>query len=76
MSNAITNLPVPAPDHCPGTESTDAGTASACQGCPNQNICASATPKGPDPDIEVIAENLSNVKRKILVLSGKGGVGN
>ena len=76
MSNSINKLPVPAPDHCPGTESTEAGKASACQGCPNQNICASATPKGPDPDIEVIAGNLSNVKRKILVLSGKGGVGN
>ena len=44
-------------------------------GCPNQKICASAVPKGPDPDVSVIAERLSNVKRKILILSGKGGVG-
>ena len=64
-----------APEHCPGTESQDAGKADACQGCPNQKICADALPKAPDPDIDVIADRLSGVKRKILVLSGKGGVG-
>ena len=35
MSNTITNLPVPAPEHCPGTESSEAGNASACQGKSN-----------------------------------------
>jgi len=75
MNNTNTNLNEPPPEHCPGTESKDAGSASACQGCPNQKICASAVPKGPDPDVSVIAERLSNVKRKILILSGKGGVG-
>lgn len=68
-------LVAPAPEHCPGTDSEAAGKASACQGCPNQQICASALPKGPDPDIAVIAQRLSKVKRKILILSGKGGVG-
>jgi Mrp family chromosome partitioning ATPase len=63
------------PEHCPGTESQEAGKADACQGCPNQKICASSEPKGPDPDVGIIAERLANVKRKILVLSGKGGVG-
>jgi Mrp family chromosome partitioning ATPase len=43
-------------------------------GCPNQSICASA-PKGPDPDIPLITARLSQIKHKILVLSGKGGVG-
>ncbi|KAJ1557712.1 Cytosolic Fe-S cluster assembly factor nubp1, partial [Nowakowskiella sp. JEL0078] len=57
--------PENAPEHCP---------ADACAGCPNQNICAT-TPKGPDPAIAEIAQRLKNVKRKILVLSGKGGVG-
>lgn len=33
---------------CPGTQSETAGKASACEGCPNQRICAS-TPKGHDP---------------------------
>jgi len=75
MNSNQNNLPAPAPDHCPGTESTDAGNAAACQGCPNQKICSSAVPQKPDPDIGVIAERLGNVKRKILVLSGKGGVG-
>ena len=63
------------PEHCPGTASEDAGKADACKGCPNQTICASAQPRAPDPDVGLIAERLSNVKHKILVLSGKGGVG-
>ena len=29
----------------------------------------------PDPDVDTIAERLSGVKHKVLVLSGKGGVG-
>ena len=71
----MSNLVAPEPEHCPGTQSEEAGKASACQGCPNQTICAESVPKGPDPDIAVIAERLSNVKHKFLVLSGKGGVG-
>ena len=38
-------------------------------------ICASGTPQAPDPDIDLIADKLKNVKHKILILSGKGGVG-
>lgn len=68
------NVPENAPAHCPGTESEDAGKASACDGCPNQSVCAS-TPKGPDPDLPRIAERMKRVKRKILIMSGKGGVG-
>lgn len=75
MSNAKSELVAPEPEHCPGTQSEDAGQASACQGCPNQKICASSTPAGPDPDIDYIAQKLQNVKHKILILSGKGGVG-
>ncbi|KAL1843317.1 hypothetical protein VTJ49DRAFT_2134 [Mycothermus thermophilus] len=67
-------LVAPEPEHCPGPESAQAGTADSCAGCPNQQICASA-PKGPDPDIPVITSRLSSVRHKILVLSGKGGVG-
>lgn len=33
---------------CPGTQSESAGKSDACEGCPNQQICATA-PKGPDP---------------------------
>lgn len=67
-------LVAPEPEHCPGPESEQAGKANNCAGCPNQAICASA-PKGPDPDISVITERLSGIKHKVLILSGKGGVG-
>jgi Mrp family chromosome partitioning ATPase len=67
-------LVAPPPEHCPGTASESAGKSAACAGCPNQNICATA-PKGPDPDIAEIVQRMSTVKHKILVLSGKGGVG-
>eukprot|EP01112_Ceratiomyxa_fruticulosa_P002455 TRINITY_DN1256_c0_g1_i1.p1 TRINITY_DN1256_c0_g1~~TRINITY_DN1256_c0_g1_i1.p1 ORF type:complete len:320 (-),score=64.71 TRINITY_DN1256_c0_g1_i1:87-1046(-) len=67
-------LVTPPPEHCPGTSSEQAGKSEACAGCPNQNICSTA-PKGPDPDIAEIVERMKDVKHKILVLSGKGGVG-
>ncbi|CAF1021539.1 unnamed protein product [Brachionus calyciflorus] len=63
------------PEHCPGVSSEKAGKSSACQGCPNQNICASGQANQPDPDIELIKDHLKTVKNKILILSGKGGVG-
>ncbi|KAL8233245.1 hypothetical protein R6Q57_003023 [Mikania cordata] len=67
-------VPDNANEHCPGTQSEDAGKSDACAGCPNQEACASA-PKGPDPDLVAIAERMATVKHKILILSGKGGVG-
>ncbi len=67
-------VPENAPEHCPGTDSADAGKASACAGCPNQSVCAT-TPKGPDPDLPRIRERMRGVKNKILIMSGKGGVG-
>ncbi|KAK3552750.1 hypothetical protein QTP86_022157, partial [Hemibagrus guttatus] len=60
---------------CPGTSSEAAGKSSACQGCPNQAICSSGAPKAPDPAVEEIKLKMSTVKHKIVVLSGKGGVG-
>lgn len=48
---------------------------SACAGCPNQSICSSGATKLPDPGIALVKERLSTVKNKILILSGKGGVG-
>jgi Mrp family chromosome partitioning ATPase len=62
------------PHNCPGPESAAAGRSAACQGCENQQACQSA-PKGPDPDLEAITQRMSTIKHKILVLSGKGGVG-
>lgn len=60
---------------CPGTKSEDAGKSSACAGCPNQQVCASGQPRVPDPAVAVMQKRLANVKHKILILSGKGGVG-
>uniref|UniRef100_I1PME8 ArsA/GET3 Anion-transporting ATPase-like domain-containing protein n=1 Tax=Oryza glaberrima TaxID=4538 RepID=I1PME8_ORYGL len=74
MENGGGDVPENANDHCPGTQSEAAGKADACAGCPNQQICATA-PKGPDPDLLAIIERMNTVKHKILVLSGKGGVG-
>ncbi|XP_019850339.1 PREDICTED: cytosolic Fe-S cluster assembly factor nubp1-like [Amphimedon queenslandica] len=67
--------PENAPESCPGTQSQEAGNTSACQGCPNQSICASGAPKAPDPAIGEIESRLSSVRHKVLILSGKGGVG-
>ncbi|KAF2316472.1 hypothetical protein GH714_041813 [Hevea brasiliensis] len=67
-------IPENANENCPGPQSESAGTSDACQGCPNQEACASA-PKGPDPDLIAIAEWMATVKHKIFILSRKGGVG-
>ncbi|XP_063900099.1 cytosolic Fe-S cluster assembly factor NUBP1 homolog isoform X2 [Zophobas morio] len=63
------------PKNCPGTNSEDAGKSEACQGCPNQGICSTGIPVAPDSDMEAIRERMSTIKNKIIILSGKGGVG-
>ncbi|KAF4015582.1 hypothetical protein G4228_007319, partial [Cervus hanglu yarkandensis] len=60
---------------CPGADSAQAGRGASCQGCPNQRLCASGAGAAADPAIEEIKEKMKTVKHKILVLSGKGGVG-
>ena len=67
--------PSNAPEHCPGTKSKDAGKSSACDGCPNQKICASGEASKPDPTLELVRKRMESIKHNILVLSGKGGVG-
>lgn len=62
------------PEDCPGADSENAGRGSACEGCPNQSICQSATPTV-DPILEIIETSLAKVKHVVLILSGKGGVG-
>lgn len=71
------DVPEDAPTGCPGTQAESAGKADTCVGCPNQAACSSGEAKnaGPDPDVLAVASRLSSVKHKILVLSGKGGVG-
>ncbi|XP_003741901.1 cytosolic Fe-S cluster assembly factor nubp1 [Galendromus occidentalis] len=70
----MSDVPENAPQSCPGTSSGDAGKAAGCAGCPNRAACASG-PTGPDPDLAVIRSRLASVKKIILILSGKGGVG-
>lgn len=67
--------PDDAPENCPGVSSDQAGAAAGCAGCPNQKACASGEAKKADPAVADVKARLANVKRKILVLSGKGGVG-
>ena len=62
-------------EECVGPSSEQAGKASACEGCPNQKACAEGAGREEDPDLEIIRQRLKDVKRKVLVLSGKGGVG-
>lgn len=63
-------------EDCVGPASEKAGKASGCEGCPNKQACADGAGRQPeDPDIAVIKQRLASVKRKVLVLSGKGGVG-
>lgn len=69
------DVPSNAAEHCPGTASEAAGKVSACAGCPNQNVCASGAASAPDPGVELVRTRLSEVKHKLMVLSGKGGVG-
>ncbi|XP_039283979.1 cytosolic Fe-S cluster assembly factor nubp1-like isoform X2 [Nilaparvata lugens] len=71
----MSDKPEDAPSHCPGTQSDTAGKASACQGCPNQGLCSSGATRGPDLGAELVKGRLASVKHKLLVLSGKGGVG-
>lgn len=68
-------VPDDANQGCPGTASESAGNSDACVGCPNRTACASGE-KTVDPDVAAIGARLrTTVKHKILVLSGKGGVG-
>ncbi|XP_065909613.1 cytosolic Fe-S cluster assembly factor NUBP1-like [Dysidea avara] len=57
---------------CP-SETKLAGKANICQGCPGRDLCLSGG--GVDPDQEFIDVRMNAIKHKILILSGKGGVG-
>lgn len=60
---------------CVGPSSEQAGKASSCAGCPNQKACSSGAAQQVDPAVELIAQRMAGVKNKLLILSGKGGVG-
>jgi Mrp family chromosome partitioning ATPase len=66
---------------CVGPADQDAGKASACAGCPNQEKCAGGAFNSPEAQaaaqqqVQALQTSLHNVSHTILVLSGKGGVG-
>ena len=53
---------------------SEAGVAEVCNGCSGQRLCRESF-NMIDPDIEDIKIRMNVIKHKILVLSGKGGVG-
>ncbi|ORY41806.1 P-loop containing nucleoside triphosphate hydrolase protein [Neocallimastix californiae] len=59
---------------CPGIDSENRGMASACEGCPNRAFCMS-NKIVVDPDLDIIKKKMETIKHKVLILSGKGGVG-
>ena len=75
MSAFDKEKPEGANEECVGPQSDMAGKASSCEGCPNASTCASGAYKLPDPSAADVKVRMAGVKRKILVLSGKGGVG-
>jgi len=63
-------------DGCP-SETEFQGRANVCDGCPGKLYCQNQAQNGnkTDPDQEQIDLRMSAIKHKILVVSGKGGVG-
>lgn len=81
--STLPTVPENAPEHCPGVESKLAGNASSCHGCENQaisksfsnNLNSQQQQQDELNDLIQIDRRFKNVKHKILILSGKGGVG-
>lgn len=57
---------------CP-SETRMAGRAEVCKSCPGRELCQRQGVS--DPDQKFIDVRMNAVRRKILILSGKGGVG-
>lgn len=74
-AETMSAIPEDANAECVGPQSDKAGKVDSCNGCPNKKDCSDGKNRGPNPDAEEVEERMALVKRKILVLSGKGGVG-
>ena len=70
MSSDEVNIPANANSGCVGPSSELAGKTSGCDGCPNQSKCASGAGATEDPVAPLVANRMSAVKHKLLVLSG------
>lgn len=81
MSNSLFLKPSNANEGCVGPQSDDAGRSNACNGCPNQSICASGEILNLkqnsliNNDYQNIRCALKFVNNVLLIMSGKGGVG-
>ena len=72
----ISQVPENANTNCVGPTSQLAGKSDGCNGCPNQSSCSSGAAKEEAiAATKGVVDRLAAVKHKILVLSGKGGVG-
>jgi Mrp family chromosome partitioning ATPase len=77
----VDDTPSDANAECVGPTATDAGKASACAGCPNQQACSSGAFNSPEAkakaqeEAQKLKQSLECVSHTLLVLSGKGGVG-
>ncbi|XP_065174421.1 cytosolic Fe-S cluster assembly factor NUBP2 homolog [Sycon ciliatum] len=58
---------------CP-SDTGMAGRAEVCQGCPGRELCSRLVGSA-DPDQPAIDIRMNACRRKIMVVSGKGGVG-
>jgi len=80
-SNTPTDTPSDANAECVGPTAAEAGKASACAGCPNQQKCSSGAFNSPEAiakaqeEANLLKASLQNVSHVLMVLSGKGGVG-
>ena len=81
MTATPNDAPSDANAGCVGPTADEAGKASACDGCPNQQACSSGAFNSPEAklqaqqQVEQLQASLQIVSHVILVLSGKGGVG-
>eukprot|EP01104_Vermistella_antarctica_P016355 TRINITY_DN5551_c0_g1_i1.p1 TRINITY_DN5551_c0_g1~~TRINITY_DN5551_c0_g1_i1.p1 ORF type:complete len:425 (+),score=96.39 TRINITY_DN5551_c0_g1_i1:186-1460(+) len=58
---------------CP-SQTDRAGKADGCIGCPGRELCLTSV-SAPDPAQDSLDVRMRAIKKKVLVLSGKGGVG-
>ena len=54
-------------DECVGPSSERAGTASGCDGCPNQKACAAGEGRKEDPDLQLLGDYDISCLRALFV---------
>ncbi|KAL7677047.1 hypothetical protein ACOME3_003295 [Neoechinorhynchus agilis] len=65
------------PNACPSSDPSAGlpGQAAACEGCPSRQQCASAQSNNDPAKLRRIKDTISAWQNRIMVMSGKGGVG-